>query len=161
MGFLGGSLLRRGFLGCGLLGRSGLLALALAAADLALLARHVAVAVEIVEVFAVIHLDAGVGDLIRLALGLPRLLPRGRPDVAALDVVHQVVVTLDSSSRNLLTHNFEPSLGVAGFRDTLSEWPDKLRINFIENVVGTQRDLRRGTPGGWRPGAFSTENDCG
>src|SRR5262249_36750774 len=112
-GLLGGRLLH-GLLGRGLLGRGllrrRLLALALAAADLALLARDIAVAIEIVEVLAVVHLDAGSGDLLRLALGLSGLLPRSRPDVAALDVVHQVVVTLDSSLRDLLTHSLEPSL---------------------------------------------------
>src|SRR5204862_1879715 len=83
------------------------LRLALAAADLALLAGHVAVTVEVVEVLAVVHLDASSGDLRRLALRLARLLPGRGPDVAVLDVVHHVVVTLDSELRDLLTHDLE------------------------------------------------------
>src|SRR6185436_10425846 len=115
-GLLGRGLLRSCLLRGSLLGRR-LLALALAATDLALLARHVAVAIEIVEVLAVIHLDAGRGDLLRLALRLPGLLPRSRPDVSAFDVVHQIIVSLDSSLRDLLTHDLEPSLGVVGCAD--------------------------------------------
>ena len=88
--------------------------LALAAADLALLARDVAVAVEVVEVLAVVHLDAGGGDLRGLALRLARLLPGRRPDVAALDVVHHVVVTLDSSFAIFSPMVCKPSLGVIG-----------------------------------------------
>src|SRR6476646_5419855 len=61
---------------------------ALAATDLALLASHVAVAVQVIEVLAVVHLDAGGRHLRGLALRLARLLPRRRPDVAALDVIH-------------------------------------------------------------------------
>src|SRR5262249_34019568 len=76
-------LLRRGLLGGRLLRRR----LALAAADLAGLARDVAVRVEEVDVLRVVHLDPGGGDLRLLALRLSRLLPGHRPDVALLDVI--------------------------------------------------------------------------
>src|SRR4029079_2549684 len=109
-GLLGGGRLLRssGLLRGGLLGCRGLLALALAAADLTLLPRHVAIAIEIVEVLAVIHLDAGGGNFLRFALGLAGLLPGRGPDVTAFDVVHQIVVALDSSLEDLLTHISEP-----------------------------------------------------
>src|SRR5262249_34959024 len=110
----------------GLLGRGGLLALALAATDLALLARHVAIGIEVVEILAVIHLDAGGGDLLRLALGLAGLLPGRGPDVATLDVVHQVVVALDSSLEDLLTHKFQTLPRGSGVECTVSEGSDKL-----------------------------------
>src|SRR6185312_11897780 len=86
---LAGRLLRRRLLASGLLrrlrllGRGGLRRLlALAAADLTLLAGDVAVTVEVVEVLAVVHLDASRSNLRGLALRLAGLLARGRPHVA-------------------------------------------------------------------------------
>src|SRR5512139_668830 len=124
------ALLATGLGGLGLLRRCLRSLLALAAADLTLLAGDVTITVEVVEVLAVIHLDAGRSDLGGLALRLARLLPGRGPDVAVLDVVHHVVVTLDSELRDLLTHGLEPSLGIIGccerYTNRLTNTPENL-----------------------------------
>src|SRR5690606_13754229 len=84
--------------------------LALLAADGGLRARDVTGLVEEVDV-ARLHLDAARGQLAGLALAGARALARHLPDVAALDVVEVVVVSLDAQLCHFLCHIGFSSVG--------------------------------------------------